>query len=562
MSNLELTAKPAIATHGLLGFSRKASPWDSERPIRGELFSVERLEAHAKSLAAAQTVASRPTRGLPLAARLADNATVLLAAYRSIVKANDDGRQITPAGEWLIDNFHLLERQIRQISTDLPPSYYRQLPKLITGPFAGYPRVFGLAWAFVAHTDSCFDSEILASYVNAYQEVQSLTIGELWAVSITLQIVLIENLRRLAQQITRSRTARHEADRLADRLLGVSGRAPEPASVVFAGRDAQPLSEAFAVELVHRLRDQDPKFTPALAWLDERLAKQGLTADSTVREVHRSQGAANVTVRNIVTSLRVIVEVDWQVLFERYCLVDDVLASGCAFHEMDFATRNLYRSAVEELARRSDYDELEIARLAVAAAHAPDPSCEPPEQLRRSDPGYHLLAGGRREFEGSIGFRGFRGWPTQVAARLKFNVYITAIMATSAIVLAAPLIALAELGLGPGQLTILAVLGAISATDAGVALVNRAVTLFVRPVPLPGLALRSGVPEIVAHARRCANPFDHARRHRGAGGAARDPPSGESRRRSALCFAIGLDRRGPRSSGRRCGTGRCRTRRN
>ena len=495
LSNLELTAKPAIATRGFLGFSRKASPWDSEQPIREELFSGERLDAHAKSLAAAQTVASHATRGLPLAARLADNSTVLLSAYRSIVKAIDDGRQITPAGEWLIDNFHLVERQIRQISIDLPPSYYRQLPKLITGPFAGYPRVFGLAWAFVAHTDSCFDPDILVSYVNAYQEVQSLTIGELWAVSITLQIVLIENLRRLAQQITRSRTARHEADNLADRLLGVSGRAAEPASVVFAGRGAQPLSEAFAVQLVHRLRDQDPKFTPALAWLDERLAKQGLTADSAVREVHRSQGAANVTVRNIVTSLRVIVEVDWQVLFERYCLVDDVLASGCAFHEMDFATRNLYRSAVEELARRSDHDELEIARRAVAAARAPDPSCEPPEQLRRADPGYHLLAGGRRDFEASIGFRGFRGWPARVTTEQKFDAYAAAIVATSAIILAVPLTALAWLGLGPIQLAMLAVLGAISAIDGGVALVNRAVTLFVRPVPLPGLDVRSGVPE-------------------------------------------------------------------
>ena len=222
---------------------------------------------------------------------------------------------------------------------------------------------------------------------------------------------MIENLRRLARQITSSRDARHEADRLADRLLGVGGRAPEPASAVFAGRGAQPLSEAFAVELVHRLRDQDPQFTPALAWLDERLAKQGLTADSAVREVHRSQGAANVTVRNIVTSLRVIAEVDWQVLFESYCLVDDVLASGCAFHDMDFATRNLYRSAIEGLARRSDHDELEIARLAVAAAHAPHPSSEPREQLRQSDPGYHLLAGGRREFEAWFAVAAFAAGP-------------------------------------------------------------------------------------------------------------------------------------------------------
>jgi cyclic beta-1,2-glucan synthetase len=495
LPDLELTAEPAIPTHRFIQFSKRASPWDSKQPIREELFGVERLEGHARSLAVAQTVASPATRGLPLAARLADNGAFLLSAYRSIVKAIDEGREITPAAEWLVDNYHLVEKQIRQISTDLPPGYYRQLPKLVTGPFAGYPRVFGMAWAFVAHTDSSFDSEILVSYVKAYQEVQSLTIGELWAVSITLQIVLIENLRRLARQITSSRAARHEADSLADRLLGVSGRISEPASVVFAGRGSEPLSEAFAVQLVHRLRDQDPKVTPALAWLDDQLAKRGMTADSTVREVHRTQGAANVTVRNIVTSLRVIAEVDWQALFERYCLVDRVLASGCAFRDMDFATRTLYRSAVEDLARRSDHGELEIARLAVAAAQAPSHEREPSEQLRRSDPGYYLLTGGRREFESVIGFRRFRGWPARITTRLNFDIYATAIVATSAIVLVMPLIVLASLGLGSVQLAIFAVLGAISAIDAGVALANRGVTVFVGPVPLPGLHLRDGVPE-------------------------------------------------------------------
>ena len=144
-------------------------------------------------------------------------------------------RAITPAAEWLIDNYHLVERQIREIRADLPPGYYRQLPKLADGPFAGYPRVFGMAWAFVAHTDSRFDPEMLRRYVRAYQEVQPLTIGELWAVAITLRIVLVENLRRLAERIVHSRAAREEADKLADRLLGAGGYAAEPVPAVLAG---------------------------------------------------------------------------------------------------------------------------------------------------------------------------------------------------------------------------------------------------------------------------------------------------------------------------------------
>jgi len=492
---MDLNAKSASLSHRLLGFSRKESPWDSEAPIREELFSVERLEAHARSLAIAQTIASRGARGLPLAARLADNGAVLLSAYREIVKATDEGRATTPAAEWLIDNYHLIERQIRQISMDLPPSYYRQLPKLGSGPFAGYPRVFGMAWAFVAHTDSSFDANILISFINAYQTIQPLMIGELWAASITLEVVLIENLRRLAQEITQSRVARHEADGVADRLLGVSGRDAEPASIVFADQDAGSLSEAFAVQLVHRLRDQDPKVTPALAWLDKRLSSQDMTADAAVREVQRSHGAANVTMRNIVTSLRVIAEVDWTELFKRICLVDSALMLGGAFLEMDFTTRTLYRTAVERLARGSRQGELDIARLAVTEAHKPHPSLPPLEQLRRSDPGYYLLAGGRREFERLIGFRGRLWRPARATTRLSFDVYGAAIILTSACLLAAPLTALAGMGLGAGLLSLLAFLGVVSAIDVGVALVNRGTAFFVHAVPLPGLELRDGVPE-------------------------------------------------------------------
>jgi cyclic beta-1,2-glucan synthetase len=132
--------------------------------------------------------------------------------------------------------------------------------------------VLGVAWAFVAHTDSRFDPESLRSFVRAYQRVQPLTIGELWAVAITLRIVLVENLRRAAARIVSSRAAREEADVLADRLLGVNGRAAEPEALL--GRDLSPksFSPAFTVQLLQRLRDQDPRVTPALQWLEARLA--------------------------------------------------------------------------------------------------------------------------------------------------------------------------------------------------------------------------------------------------------------------------------------------------
>ncbi|HEY8012841.1 MAG TPA: glycosyl transferase, partial [Dongiaceae bacterium] len=342
-----------------------------EDAIRAELFSIERLEQHAESLAAAQRVTPRPVAGRPLATRLRDNGRVLLAAYRAIVSATRDNYPITPAAEWLIDNFHIVQDQIREIRRDLPPRFYRELPKLAEGPLAGYPRVFGLAWAFVAHTDSRFDEQMLCRFVAAYQRVQPLLIGELWAIAITLRIVLVENLRRSAQRIVAGREARQAADLSIDRLLGMDGAEAETATAVFGNLGSMPLPAAFAAQLVQRLRDQDPKTTPALLWLDQRLAAQSTTADEIVREEHQSQGASNITVRNIITSMRLISAVNWADLFEKISLVDAALRTGSGYGEMDFRTRDLYRRAIEELSRYSAHAELEVTQLALEAAGAP-----------------------------------------------------------------------------------------------------------------------------------------------------------------------------------------------
>src|ERR1019366_1864096 len=138
-----------------------------DEPIRAELFSVERLEQHAESLAAAQTVTKKASQGRPLIPRVIENRRALLDAYPAIAGVIQQERAITPAAEWLVDNFHIVEEQLREILDDLPLGYYRRLPKLVAGPLEGYPRVYGVAWAYVAHTDSQFDPEVLRRFVKA-----------------------------------------------------------------------------------------------------------------------------------------------------------------------------------------------------------------------------------------------------------------------------------------------------------------------------------------------------------------------------------------------------------
>ena len=474
---------------------------EPQEPIRAELFSIERLEQHAESLAAAQLVTDDRRAGRPLIPRAAENGRLLLEYYRAIARAVQQEHTITPAAEWLVDNFFIVEEQLREIRDDLPAGYYRELPKLASGHLEGYPRVYGIAWGFVAHTDSRLDPEALRRFVNAYQRVQELTIGELWAVAITLRIVLVENLRRVAELIVHSREARREADELADRLLGTGTNAPVDAQTALREFDKKPLQRAFAVQLVQRLRDLDPKVGPILRWLDERLAAQGTTSDEIVRAEHQEQAATTVTVRNIITSMRLTSSWDWHTFFESTSPVDAILREATNFDEMEFATRDSYRHAIEDLARGSKRSETEVARKAAERARlaAPDGTNHSPDSAdayRRADPGFYLISQGRIAFERELGFRmPWRRRLLRLYVRGAVQGYLGSIALLTAIVLAFPLLRAHELGVSTWILVVLGILAAIPASDLAISLINRVVTDLFDPRTLPRLELKAGVPE-------------------------------------------------------------------
>ena len=167
-------------------------------PIRAELLGLERLESHARSLAPDCVLAPRRRASSPLLEQFVQNSDILNRVHEQLT-ANGDRQGID--AEWLIDNFHIIEDSLREVRRDLPPGYDELLPKLSSPPLLGYPRVYALALALVAHTDSELDETRIARFVRAFQEGAPLTIGELWALPTMLRLVLLENLRRLSEKM-------------------------------------------------------------------------------------------------------------------------------------------------------------------------------------------------------------------------------------------------------------------------------------------------------------------------------------------------------------------------
>lgn len=464
---------------------KKQTLWQDREPIREELFGIERMEKHAASLAQAQILASKTTPVLPLRDRLEQNAKALITIYRDCVQDMEAGKEIVPAAEWLLDNYHVVEAQIQEIRQDLPARFYQQLPKLAHGPFAGYPRVFGIAWAFIAHSDSHLDPDMLNAFLAAYQRVEPLTIGELWAVPITLRIVLIENLGRLGEQITREQARRDKANALAECILREDTAEQALADHFNANSDHRP-SETFVAQLVTRLRAQGPITAPVLHMLNEELQRLNLSIDEIVEHIEHRQSGANVSIRNVITSMRLISDIDWAVMVEQVSLVDAALRRNSQFALMNFATRNLYRTAVEDLARHSEHSELEVVNKLLDSVPA------------GVDPGFYLIGQQRPEFERALQFKPpARLRLSRFVGHIGITGFVSTVIMISILLLGLALYTLSQAGavMSVSWALVFALLAFLPATEVAMALFSRLIVWSFNPSILPGMALQDGVPD-------------------------------------------------------------------
>jgi cellobiose phosphorylase len=458
-------------------------------PLHGELLGVERLEERARALAAGFTL-SRHGRRSPqrLLRRLADDARVLRHAYRTLAGDVRGGEAVTPAAEWLLDNFHLVEGEIREIRHHLPTRYYLELPKLATRELSGTARVYAMAVEVLRYSDARLDLERLARFMNAYQTVAPLTIGELWAWPSMLKLALIEHVRRLSQELLESRTGRVEADRhfAGFERTHAGGRPthlPELLHVAFVDR------------LLQRMREYGAGAAELRKQLEERLAAAGTTVEDAVRAEHQRRAMNHVSMENSITSLRLCATLDWNRYVERVSLIEQILQRDPpgVYGRMEFASRDRYRHAVEELADPSGEAQVRVALRAVESARQATERSGPDSSAAHV--GYHLIGRGRRELEIDVAHH------PSVKQRLRRGLFAHATLSylgsvtllTALGVALAVAVARGEQAPGWMQLCVAAVV-LIPASAFAVALLQRVIHRLVKPKPLPRLDLRDGVP--------------------------------------------------------------------
>ncbi|MGH6609806.1 MAG: cyclic beta 1-2 glucan synthetase, partial [Burkholderiaceae bacterium] len=338
-----------------------------EAPLRSELFSAAQMEQYGKTLAASHRISPRPVRD-PLLARLAANESALIGVCERLQASLSAKQRITPAGEWLVDNFHLIEEQIATAKRHLPRGYSRELPRLAGGPSAGLPRVYDIALETIAHGDGLVDAQRLSRFVASYQSVTALKLGELWAIPIMLRLALIENLRRVGVRMAAGLEERNLATVWADQMMEMAERDPKSLILVIAdmARSSPPMESAFVAELTRRLQGQSPSLALALNWVEQQLAETHQTIEQSVQIEAQRQASHQVSISNSIGSLRLLSSIDWREFVEQMSVVEKILREDPAgvHASMEFATRDSYRHATERIAKQSGQSEPEIAARA------------------------------------------------------------------------------------------------------------------------------------------------------------------------------------------------------
>jgi cellobiose phosphorylase len=467
-----------------------------EELFSAELYSSEQMKRFGIALAKTHKLSTKPTQD-HLLKRLADNESLLHDVRKLITESIKKKYQISPAGEWLLDNFYLIEEHIRSAKVNFPKGYSEDLPQLEGVSSAEETRIYDIIRQVIAHSDGRVDIENLSSFINAYQTVTNLKLGELWAIPIMLRLALIENLRRISGWVAIDRVDSNLANYWAQQMIEKSEKDPKNLIMTIAdmARSNPPMVDAFVAELNRELRGKGPELAISLNWIEHQLSERGLSIEELVNSEVQKQAVHQVSMSNSIGSLRLLDELNWQDFVEEHSIVEQTLREDPdgIYGLMDFSVRDRYRHVVEDIAKKSKITEQEVARIAIELTHERTP--EKDMDNRPAHVGYYLIGQGVSEtkriaktpislFQRFQDFLGKNSFPTYFALIL---------LITFAIGGGFLLLAYEDLTNG-WLLAIITFLSLLSASQLAISVINFFATLMVKPNLLPRMDFSKKIP--------------------------------------------------------------------
>ncbi len=362
--------------------------------VPSEPLSMESLEQEAgKLVIPVQTGNIVNGDSKSLMKQIEKSNSMLQFLRRDIVDAEFIEQRIPSSAEWLLDNMYILEVSIEDVKLNLPKKYYKELPKISNGPMKGLPRIYALAVELIKNTVGTLNRGNITKFLESYQTVNPLTIGELWAFPLMLRLRLVEWVEFLSVHVDNRMREGELATFWGNRLLNTARHDPERLPVILdeLSKDQKSYSGHFAEELLDHLFDEESVLPQLRKWLEDHFQKP---LDDILRQEHLEETSEQIVFSNTFKSLIILSQVSWPDIFESVSAVDAVMCEDAAgvYSRMDFDTRNNYRAIVESMARRAKVGEIDVAKIALSLSQKGSNDFE-------KHIGYYLIDSGRESLE-------------------------------------------------------------------------------------------------------------------------------------------------------------------
>ena len=456
--------------------------------IQGTLLGEKQLEQYLEKMAAEHTLRKKSNKSTYPIERLKENFIYITNTYDLLNQHMKAGILIHPAGEWLLDNYYIIEENYRMITRELTPSKYTHFVGMADGPYEGFARIYVLAAEMVAYTDGKINPDCLKALLEAYQTKKTLNMEEIWSLSLFFNIALIEKIRTVAERITYSQMQK-------ERVESMLGRHIEGVEEDKQGKthdrnhrkiEAYANTETFVEYLSYRLKLYGKKGAPYLKILEEQVARAGSNITDMIRKEHFNIALQKVYMGNCIKSMQDIQRINFTEIFEEINGVENVLKKdpSAVYERMDHPTKAYYRNVIKELSKKSKISEMYITKkaLELASKHIGDAN------TRKSHIGYYLISEGKQELIQALGLKPKKERNTK-------NLYIASIVFWTSIVDFALVLLAMYTGVLLWQAILLFLLLYIPTSEVVIKIQQYVLGKVKKPTLIPKLYFQEDIPE-------------------------------------------------------------------
>lgn len=365
--------------------------------------SRENLEKHASEISGHYSEVKKTNCRRKLIRSLHRSYKSILRGYEYFDKDVSDRREMPPAAEWILDNFYLIEKEYKDITHNMPASYYKNLPVISKGIMKGYPRIYHIAAELISHTDGRIDEDTIDIFIDSYQKNTILTTGELWALPLMIRIAIIQSISKNVERVIYSQEEKKRGENAADKIIDALEHGNLDEAIKKLPGTRGNTSSSFMERLLKVLRDNGIDNRIVDEWVNEKLQLQQTCAEKVINLEHQKQASYQLSMGNCVTGLREIEALNWRDSFERLSYVEKILKEDPCniYSRMDFESRDYYRHIIEKFSKKLDISESFIARKAVECAVENMDTADNSDDYR-SHVGYYIIDAGTEKLKEKI----------------------------------------------------------------------------------------------------------------------------------------------------------------